>query len=370
MKKQAGYILVFTMIMMASLTAIVIYIFNRGMTAIPLISLVIEREKAKMVAFSGIEVARSLIVAIHDQSQEKKEESAEKKPSNEGEKQPTTDGESKQKPNNDQLFVQQIVPGLGRWTTYVLKEHIDGVEGELKICITCENGKINLNKIFDFKTHKFVGEGAQTGNWKTMLELLLKPVGTATKTADLFAGLEGFLKAQKGPLDDVTQLLLVPAFVSFADKLYVMSPKEPNKEIMSAIALTDLFTLYGDSASLEPWCLSTSVQMACGIAVNTSTVQQRAKDVVQWTKNFKPFWQWKTDWNISLKNVYQKELAGLPKGLDAVFTVTCKPTFFGVLVQGTVGKVTQTVYAIIERSRHSHNNQIVYDSVVRKWYIV
>lgn len=369
MKKQAGYILVLTMIMMAALSAIVVYIFNRGMTAIPLIGLVIEREKAKMVAFSGIEVARSRIVALHDKPEQAKKEPEAGQPSNKTENQ-SSDNKETQKQNPDQQFVQQILPCLGRWTTYVLKEHIDGVEGELKLCITCEDGKINLNKIFDFKTHKFIGESAQNGNWKTMLESLLKSVGSITKMSDLFAGLETFLKAQKGPLEDVTQLLVIPAFASFADKLYIASPKEPQKELMPAIALTDLFTLYGTTAGLEPWLLSTSVQMACGIQVSTGTVQQRTKDVVQWTKNFKPSAQWKTDWNITLKNVYGKEFSGLPKGLDSFFVGMFKPAFFGVLAEGTVGKVTQKVYAIIERTRRSHNNQIVYDSVVRKWYIV
>ncbi|HTM06282.1 MAG TPA: hypothetical protein VL201_03485 [Patescibacteria group bacterium] len=363
MHKKSGYILVLTMIMMAALSAIVVYIFNRGMTAIPLVGLVIEREKAKMVALSGVEVARSLIVAVHDtaegSSKREETETSSLKPEN----------TAKQPQNVDQKVVQQLLPMMGRWTTYLLKEHIDGTDGELKICITCEDGKINLNKIFDFKTHKFVGEGAQIGSWKIMLEALLKQVETATKTTGLFAALESFLKTQKGPLEEVTQLLLIPAFAPFADKLYVQAP-EGLKEIVSSIALTDLFTLYSASTSFEPWFLSTSVQLACGIGINMSTVQQRTKDVMQWTKNFKPSAQWKTDWNVTLKNVYTKEFNALPKGLDNFFAGSFKPTFFGVFVQGTVGKVTQKIYAIIERTRHSHNNQIVYDSVVRKLYIV
>ena len=370
MNKKPGYILVLTMIMMAALSAIVVYIFNRGMTAIPLNGLVIEREKAKMVALSGVEVARSLIVAIHDipQTASGKQETG-SSVQKEGVALKPSENTNKQAQNTDQQLIQQLLPVMGRWVTYLLKESIDGVEGELRLCSTCEDGKINLNKIFDFKTHKFIGEGTQGGSWKIMLESLLKSVGAATKTADLFAGLETFLKAQKGLLEDVTQLLLIPAFASFATKLYVPLP-DASKEIVPAIALTDLFTLYSTTPTIEPWFLSTSVQLACGIAVNSSTVQQRTKDVMQWTKNFKPFAQWKTDWNVTLKNVYTKEFNALPKGLDSFFTANFKPAFFGVLVEGTVGKVKQKVYAIIERTRHSHNNQIVYDSVVRKLYIV
>lgn len=369
MKKRSGYILVFTMIMMAALSAIVVYIFNRGMTAIPLIGLVIEREKAKMVALAGVEVARALIVgpSNDEKSSSKNKADAKKVNKNSSDEAKT---EEKQNQNPDQVFLQHILPRLGRWTTYVLKEHIDGVDGELRLCITSEDGKINLNTIYDYKKHAFIGQDGQGSSWKTVLEALLKTAGGLTKATDLFAGLETFLKAQKGPLEDVTQLLLIPAFAPFANSLYAPAPKELNKEIVPAVALTDLFTLYGTVGAVDPWLLSTSVQMVSGIQVNTASFQQRSKDVAQWTKNFKSSAQWKTDWNITLKNMYQKELNALPKGIDSFFVAVFKPTFFGVLVEGTVGKVTQKIYAIIERVRRSHNNQIVYDSVVRKWYII
>ncbi|RTL04298.1 hypothetical protein EKK58_10845 [Candidatus Dependentiae bacterium] len=368
MEKKSGYILVFTMIMMAALSAIVVYIFNRGMTAIPLIAIALEREKAKMVAFSGVEIARSLIVG--PQNQQTKETKKAGTQEAVAKKQDAQSNNQQEKQNPDQQFLQHILPRLGRWSTYELKASVDGVDGQLQLCITCEDGKINLNTIYDFNKHAFMGQNVQVGNWKTMLETLLKTVGATTKTADLFPSLEAFLKKQQGPLEDVTQLLLIPAFAPFANILYVPCPKEQNKDIVPAIALTDLFTLYGNTAGLEPWLFSTSVQLACGIKVNTTTFKQRTKDVMQWTKNFKPSPQWKTDWNITLKNMYEKELGALPKGLDSFFVGTFKPTFFGVLVQATVGRVTQKIYAIIERTRRSHNNQIVYDSIVRKWYIV
>lgn len=368
MEKKSGYILVFTMIMMAALSAIVVYIFNRGMTAIPLIGVMLEREKAKMLAFSGVEVARSLIVGIHNESAKNPKEV----PTKEGlpTQQVESSNQKEKQQNPDQQFLQQLLPRLGRWTTYELKGSIDGIDGQLQLCITCEDGKINLNTIYDFKKHAFIGQNEQTGNWKIMLEALLKTVGSLTKTADLFVSLEAFLKKQQEPLEDVTQLLLIPAFAPFANALYISNANDQNKDIVPAIALTDLFTLYGNTGSLEPWLLSTSVQMACGIKINTSPLQQRTKDIMQWTKNFKSSSQWKVDWNITLKNMYEKELGALPKGMDSFFSGTFKPTFFGVLAQATVGRVTQTIYAIIERTRRSHNNQIVYDSVVRKLYIV
>jgi hypothetical protein len=204
-----------------------------------------------------------------------------------------------------------------------------------------------------------------------VLELLLKNVEKAAGASGLFEALESFLKVQQGPLDDVSQLLTVPAFAVFAERLFCNPPQEGQKAASATVALTDLFTVHGTTASLEPWLLSATVQSACNLPYDgTISVEQRAKSVAQWTKYFKPTSSWRADWSNSGKLLYQKEFSALPKGIDAFFAANFKPTMFGVLIEARVGTVTQKLYVIVERTRHSHNNQIVYDSVVRKQYIV
>lgn len=369
--KKQGYILVLTMVMMAALSALIVYIFNRGMTAIPLVAIILDKEKAKLLCMSGVEVTRSLIAGPQEAKETTKDTAQESGAQEAAQVGQDAQAEKAKQQSPELAYLQSLLPRMNRWSEFVLRQQIDGVDGILKICITCEDGKINLNKIYDFKTRKFMGEGFGGGNWKVMVDLLLKNIEKSMGVAGLFDALEFFLKAQKGPIDDVSPLLKTSAFAVFRDRLFLQPPAAGQKDVPPTIALTDLFTAHGTTAALEPWLLSASLLYACNLPYDgTVSVEERTKSVAQWTKYFKPTTSWRSDWSNTGKLLYQKEFAALPKGVDAFFASTFKPTMFGVLVEATVGRATQKMYAIVERTRHSHNNQIVYDSVVRKWYIV
>ena len=58
------------------------------------------------------------------------------------------------------------MPTLNRWQTFELTEEIDGLDGEIKLCITCEDGKLDLNQWYDFNKKKFIGgEGTHRGKF-------------------------------------------------------------------------------------------------------------------------------------------------------------------------------------------------------------
>ena len=54
---QSGYILLLTLLMLSASVAIVTYIFVRGSTYTRFAQTMIDREKAKLMAFGGIQVA-------------------------------------------------------------------------------------------------------------------------------------------------------------------------------------------------------------------------------------------------------------------------------------------------------------------------
>ncbi|QQR53834.1 hypothetical protein IPH25_03135 [bacterium] len=361
--EKSGYILVLTMMMMGALSAIVVFMFNRGMSVIPFISTVIAREKAKMVAFGGVQIAQALLSDFTETTSHKKDfhitqdQLADK--NNKAAKEQTVSVE--------QQFLQKIMPIINRFQTFVLKENIDGVDGTVEVLISCEDGKINLNKFFDFNSKKFLGEGLKQNDSKIILQTIIKKFEALTKTAELFPALERFLQKQQSPLDDVSQLFEIPEFAPLKDKLFIA--KTNDKNLPLTFALTDLFTVHSWSAAVEPWLLSYTLLHTLGIE-DKNTIEQRKKSNNEWLKNFKKTSSWPATWNTSLKNIYQKEFNSLPKGIDAFFTTNHNPKFFSVLVIATVDKVIQKVFAIIERVNRSHNNQIVYDSIIRKFYIL
>ena len=55
--------------------------------------------------------------------------------------------------------MSRILPTLNRWQEFDLKEKVDGVDGQIKVCLMCEEGKINLNRIIDFEKGTFDGDG-------------------------------------------------------------------------------------------------------------------------------------------------------------------------------------------------------------------
>jgi len=48
------------------------------------------------------------------------------------------------------LTEKTLLPHLNRWQTFHLTKDIDGVDGTIYICISSEDGKLNINKAFDF----------------------------------------------------------------------------------------------------------------------------------------------------------------------------------------------------------------------------
>lgn len=52
-------------------------------------------------------------------------------------------------------FLEAFFPSLHQWQTFKLKEGVEGIDATIRICLSCEEGKINLNNIYDFKEKKF-----------------------------------------------------------------------------------------------------------------------------------------------------------------------------------------------------------------------
>ena len=107
---------------------------------------VINREKAKMLALSGVQLAMSKLSLP-----EKKE---------------TKENKAQSPDVMSKKFLEKILPIINRWEIISLKEKTDNIDAEIKICIVCENGKININKLYDFNTHKFVGQESQKGDMR------------------------------------------------------------------------------------------------------------------------------------------------------------------------------------------------------------
>lgn len=351
-KNSPGYILIVTLLMIAGMTTIGTYIYLRSTVFIPFMRTVSDREKAKMVALGGLQVGIRQLSQFDE-----------------------TESDQKPKPEAGgplQLFTR-IMPLINRWQTFPLQEKIDGINGSMQVCLVCEEGKINLNRVYDFDKGEFRGKGQPKGDWQKIVELVCKEVEQALGGKELFAALETFLKNRKYPLYDITELLTIKEFAIFRNHIFYkpMDKKtDGNKSDSKAnIYLTDLFTTFSDKNTLEPRFFSDSMLGVLKLAQTATTDQaKRTEQIKNMEKNFKSKAQWPGDWATQLKPFYEKELQSLLSGLDSVLSTQFNPMQFSILSYGTVGAVTQRLLAIVTRNKRARNGETRYNIAISKIY--
>lgn len=354
-RNKNGYILLLTLLITSAAIAVVTYIFNRGTVHIPFVQTMIKREKAKMLAMSGIELA----IAKLAKKAPKEEKRAEEK-----EKKTDTAKEAK-------YFLTNILPAINRWEEFSLDEEIDDVDGTIKICLMSEEGKININNVYDFEQLQFIGEKTKNKNWKILLQEVFQRIEKGTKAKDLFQAFEKFLKSRQYKVNDVTELLTIKEFEIFKNAIFYepLIKKEKERE-KQQFYLADIFTTWSSATNLDPWLFSDSINGIFGLPqAFTDEVSKRKDQVSGWLKEFKPKVTWNVnEWKKYMVPVYGKDLRVLPKNIESILSNTFAPKMFSVLSYGTVASVTQRLFAILERTEHSQNGQIVYDVKIKKLY--
>lgn len=350
---RPGFAIVMTLIVISLAVFIVSYIAVRATIFSPYADLVIKREQAQELALSGIQIAMSSLAA--QPPAEKKEEAAA------GEKKKT------EKTSDEQFLLQKILPTLNRWRTFALQDSIDGIDATIQLCVSCEEGKININAIYDFDTHEFVGAKKPTGNWDAMMQELCKRIESQTGAKDLFKALSAYLKKQTHPLNDVTELLTIKEFAAFRNSIFYVPPTQKTEK--RPLYLTDIFTTQSISGSIEPWLFSDSLLGIFDLPrAEVTEEKKRAELVAKAIKSFKPSASWKDDWQKLLQPIYQKELQSLPKGIESLLSSTFTPATFCVDCEVKVGNVTQQVRAIVRRTKKSDENRVAYDIMIKKLY--
>lgn len=340
MSNQRGYIIPLVLMLTSMAVLMVTVIYWRGSVYVPFMSAMLKQQKARQLAMSGVQVAMSQLAVAPEQKENKKMSQV----------------------DLDKSFLTEILPTLNRWQQFVLKKDVDGIDGEIRICTSCEDGKIDLNALFDFEKKQF------NGNWKKIIELLFARLKTEMNIeTNLFEPFEKLLKERQYRFNDATELLTLEQFQVFAGKVFYVPPTKDEKG-KRPVYLMDLFTTYGSTDKLQPWLFSDSVCAVLGIRRATSEVKQRKEMIKNWIQNFSVETNWQQKWNELLKPVYGIELQSLPNGIDSVLDNKFDPKMFCVVSYGKVGDVVQRAYAMIERIVRNEKDSVSYDCKIKKFY--
>jgi hypothetical protein len=197
----------------------------------------IAREQAELLAYSGVQLAIAQLTIV-----EEKEEGAATASSDK----PKTIDITKMRLN----VLKKILPHLNRWQTFNLSEKHDQINGTIQFCISSEQGKLNINQIFDFKTMAFKKPYNDLMQGLDMPPLLQR--------GEVHDRLVEFLKKRKKPIQDVSELLMIPGLQSL--DIFYNPPKMPGKDKTSVpnknVTLLDIFTVWADNDKIYPLLLS------------------------------------------------------------------------------------------------------------------
>lgn len=354
---QSGFILVMALMIISLVVLITGIMTNVGDSYVPYMVAMAQRNKARILALGGIACAQSQLGMAVESEKSKDEKQPQKAPT----------------PDQEAIgLLKNILPILNKWQTVPLTLEKEGIDGTIQFRITCEDGKLNLNELFDFKAKKFKDDKKGDKSIKALLVTLLTPVEKRMKTPDLLQTIETLLAKRGYPLNDVTELLTNAGFAGFKHTQFpsVEPYTKKSAESIPPFVLSDLFTTHTNQMNIEPWLLSDSLRKLCNIPEQET--KQHKKDeqekIAELLKKFKVTADWNKDWDERLKPFYGVTLKQLPQNIIQIFTKSFEPRIFSVMVSATVGDSTQHLYAILERIKKSQDTKTLYDIYIRTFY--
>ncbi|MCA9770341.1 general secretion pathway protein GspK [Candidatus Dependentiae bacterium] len=355
-QKQDGYILLLTVMIISISVFLVTYISNKSLVYISFSKSVINRQQATVLAWGALQIATSQLQRVGLKEQE-----------NESDK---SDKQNDKKPLSwEQKFLEAFFPSLHQWQTFKLKEGVEGIDATIRICLSCEEGKINLNNIYDFKEKKF-NNGAEK-----FLQDIFGRIEKKIGIQNLFAAFTTFLKERQYNIQDVTELLNIKELHYFKNRIFyyptiddstIADGKKVNKQ-EKHLYLSDIFTTWPKKETLQPLLLSSSLQLLLEFK-GENNIESRKNMIEQQLEHFKPKLDLKTDWGLLFIPIYGIPWEAVPEGVRNKFNATFEPAIFSVVVATTVGEVTQRLLALLERVPTSQDDRYQFHVKLRKVY--
>jgi len=336
MINKKGSVLLFTLLILSLLTILTQQLVRNVLIGSNFTNRIVAMEKAQMLALGGVNLAISQLT---------------KRVLTEKEERRLNEKDTPEKAF--QRFLLKVLPNLNRWQTFDLEEKFDGMRGQVKICITCENGKININEAFDFQKNEF----------KEKYKLLLQNLFIKGKLAEgeILKVLTEFFKTRKKKLDDVTELLEVPGLENVTD-LFYKPPKMPeskkNAEPNSDICLQDLFTTWSADDKIELLFFSDSMDAVIGLrrplANDAQKLKEKFKTLIE---AFKKDWgaDWEKNWT-NLQPIYGP-ISPHVKSYKDILSKEFGPGVYSVLSCGTAEGVEQKLLAVIKEVEKDDKEQ-------------
>jgi hypothetical protein len=307
--RRQGYILVITITLLSLAVVIVTRLANDSVLNNSYVVNSYKRLKAQQLAFSGIDLGRSIISEKEDDPKKAKQ-------------------------------FKEILLKLNRWQNYEIELKDDsGLKCNLKFYLSSEQGKCNINQCLKFAKNE-KSPKLEPNIW----EIIAEPLGKILNAQDLKSATEEWAASRGIPLNDTTDILKFDKFAYFKDKI-VLDEK-------MAYALDDIFTISTNDAKIKPYLLSNSTAKLLKLKnINDFTTEEWQELVNKAAEKFNENISLERDWDELLAPMFGKKISELPTNFLKTCSPKWDPKIFSIIVHVQYDNVFYALYAIISAEK-------------------
>jgi len=314
-RRNPAFVLVLAIFFIALMGILVTRMVTRVMIFQRLNTILLDREQAKLLAWSGVEIARARLLE-------------EMPPIKKGE------NEIVQKI----LFeIKKVMTIVNHWIPYNFTEAVDGINGACSIYITCEGGKLSANAFYDLQKK----QSSQTPGLDIINRSISNFLAPWGRSIDLSQRVGNLIKAKgEKEIDDITELLADEQLKKLSHVLFI----EPER----TFALSDLLSVDRPGTLLQLWALSRSV---ADLFKLKPTGKMSAEDwkLLEHALVYEPAGP--SVWEKVLRVVYGEKHPPIPTELYPLFNQKFEAEHFSVISYGTYNNITVKVYVLLQRQR-------------------
>jgi hypothetical protein len=294
---KSGYILITTLLLIMTCSAIIArYVYKLSTIRFTSQSFAY-KQQASALAIGSIDLAMDMLSFPKD----KKEEAAHR---------------------------TKLLMLMNNWRTFELTEEIDGIDGQIKILIADEQGKISLNGLYDFKDKKWKTKPI---DGKKIVDLVSGRFKDDLKNISLTDQISNYLKDRAKPLYDLSQFAKVKELQKFSERPSFMF---------------DVFSVEEMDTKINPMGLSAGLQKVLGLKISEKIEQKKLAEIIS---KIPAQVNWQTQWDVSLASFYGKRYNELPQEIAQLFGTSLDGTVYSVIIQVTVKSAFQQLYAVLTK---------------------
>lgn len=332
MHTKRGYILFLMFTILSVCSVLISLYFSQIMVYKKLMNVLITKEKTNRLALSSVSLVQALMTPQDESSQEK---------------QTTIPAANAQeaKLSPEQKTLINLFDCWNKEDSYQLTSKDDGLDAKINLSAQSEQGKLNLNSLYDFEKKKFLSEGTAQDKQK-LCTWIFDKIAAISKKPSLFPAFKKYLEKRDFDLNDVTELLSIKEFADvFSNDLFITFTTESNKKTISKIFLTDIFTVSTEQDTINPWLFSPSWCALLDLKPKEKLSDEEKKKIFSQVLKKS---NWDTDWNKSLKDFYQKEYKDIPQEIKTILTTEFEANIFSLLLKANIKETNSTIFTIVK----------------------